>query len=186
MSSPDAFFEQCLHLRAVLAHDVGEVPARVIQPFGFKVYLVGEQIAAERTERAERVRRKQHAVSGVERDHRLGPMHHRSHYERERMAAGIERVALLYYHRAGGRVECEELVHHGQRLFVADQLYLGPARDYARYLAAVIRLHVVDYQVIERTAVQRVLDVFKEQIAYGVIDGVQQHGLFIQTEVGVI
>ena len=183
---PRGLFEQLLHLRAVFAHDVGVIAARVVQPFGFKVHLVGEEIAAQRAKRAERVRREENVVDRIVGHHGLGPVDHGGHDEGQRVAAGIERVHLLHQHGAAVHVEIEELVDHLERLGVADDLHLGMAAHNLAHCGAVIRLHVIDDQIVERTAVKDVLEVLEELIGYAPVDGIQQHGLFIQQHIGVI
>ena len=49
-------FEQGLYLHAVLADYIGIIPSRVGEPLGFKIYLVGENIAAKSAEGTKRVR----------------------------------------------------------------------------------------------------------------------------------
>ena len=52
---PRGLFEQCLHLRAVFADDVGVVAAGIVEPFGPEIDLVGVQISVQRAEGAEGV-----------------------------------------------------------------------------------------------------------------------------------
>ena len=56
----------------------------------------------------------------------------------------------------------KKLLDHCQRLFVADDLHLRMAQDQILHRRAVVRLHVVDDQIVQRASVQHVLDIFKE------------------------
>ena len=70
-------FQQELDMGAVLAHDIGEVAAGVIQPVSLEIHLVGEQLAVQRAEGAEGVGGKEAAVGDVEGHHGLRPVNHR-------------------------------------------------------------------------------------------------------------
>ena len=49
-----------------------------------------------------------------------------------------------------------------------------------------IRLHVVDDEVIQGTATQHSLHIVNELAAHGPVSGIKQDGLFIQQNIGVI
>ena len=49
-----------------------------------------------------------------------------------------------------------------------------------------VGLHVVDDQIIQRAAVQQVLDVFQQLAAGRPVDRVKQHGLLIQQQIRVV
>ena len=49
-----------------------------------------------------------------------------------------------------------------------------------------VRLHMLHDEVVELPPAQHMVDVLKEQAADGLIDGVDQHGFFVQQQVGVI
>ena len=86
--------QQILHLGAVLAHDVRQIAAGVVDPLAPEVELVGEQLAVQGAERAEGVRGEQHAVGGVKRDHGLRPVDHRRVDEGDGVLAEAAGVAL--------------------------------------------------------------------------------------------
>ena len=102
------------------------------------------------------------------------------------MPAGAERVHLADNDGARVDVEREEVLDHCQRLFVADDLHIRMAQDQILHQRAVVRLHVVDDQIVERASVQHVLDIFKEDAAHGAVGSVQQDSLFIEQQVGVV
>ena len=67
---------------------------------------------------------------------------------------------------------------HNRSLRVAEQ-HFGER-------SAVIRLHVVYDDVVERTAVQHSLDVFEEYPANCVIYGIEQDGLLVHNQVRIV
>ena len=179
-------FEQCLHLRAILADNIGVIPARIVHPHAVDVDLVVHDIARQRTERTECVRGKQSLVQLVIGDHDLGPVHHRRHDEVQRMAAGGELVPLGNDQRALLRVHSVELLQHAQRLGAAHELGLRIAAQHLLDHCAVVRLHMLDDQIVQRAPAQRIGDILAEQAADRVIHRVQQHGLFVQQHIAVI
>ena len=148
-----SLLEQCLYLRAVFADDVGIIPAGIVEPFGLEVHFVRVQVAVERAEGTEGVGRVECLRGHVVGDHRLGPVDHRCHDEGKGVPAGAERVHLVDNDGAGVNVEREEVPDHFQRLFVADDLHIRMAQDQILHQRAVVRLHVVDDQIVEGSAV---------------------------------
>ena len=179
-------FQKCLYLRAVFADDVGVVASCVVEPFGLEVHLVCVQVAVQRAEGAERVggveRLRRHIVG----HHRLRPVDHGRHDERERVPAGTQRVHLADDHGAGLDVEREEVFDHRERFLIADDLHIGVTQNEILHQRAVVGLHVVDDQIVERAAGEHVLDVFKENAAHRAVGGIQQHCLFIEQQIRVI
>ena len=178
--------QQRLYLRAVFAHNVGEIPARIGQPLGFKIIFIGKQPAVERAEGAESIRGEEHLVRHIVGHHRFRPVNHRGHDEGEGMAAGAQRVALLDDERAAVNLKVEELTDHDDGLCVAHHRHLRMAQHQLGQRRRVVGLHVVDDYIVEHFAVQRVLQIFKEQAADGGVYRVHQHGLLILHEVGVV
>ena len=80
----------------------------------------------------------------------------------------------------------EKLADHGGRLRVAHEARLRIAAQRLLERGAVVRLHVVDDQIVEFPAAQRVRQVFKKLARDGGVHGVEQRGLFIQQQVGVV
>ena len=175
-----------LHLRAVLAHDVGIIAAGVIQPVALEVHLIGEQVAVQCAEGAEGVGGEQRAGGGIEADHDLRPVNHRRHGEGEGVRAGGQRVALLDDVGAASHIHVEELADHRAGLGGADHRGLRIAAQHVAQRGAMVGLHVVHDHVIQRTAVQHGGQVLLELIGHGVVHRVQQHGLFVQQHVGVV
>ena len=154
--------EKRLYLRAVLADDVREVAPRVGQPVVLEVILIGKEVAVERAEGAEGVRGEERAGGDVEAHHDLGPVDHRRHDEREGVLAKAHRVALFHEDGAGVDVKGEVVFDHLGDLFVADDLRVGIAQHGVCQRLGVVGLHVVNDDVVERTAVQGIGHVLKE------------------------
>ena len=178
--------EDCLHLNAVLADDVGVIAACVVHPYIVERDFVVENVAGQRTERAECVRREQDLVLFVISHHDFRPVHHRRENEVQRMLAGRELVALLDHERALGNVKVVELREHLRSLGGADQLGLRVAAHDGVDHGAVVRLHVLHDHVIERTAVQRMNDVLDKLPADGLVRRIEQHGLVIEQDIAVV
>ena len=178
--------EDSLHLNAVLADDVGVIAACVVHPDVVERDLVIENIACQRTERAECVRREQDLVFFVVGDHDFRPVYHRRENEMQGMLAGGELVAFLDDERAVGNIEVVELREHLRRLCGADQLGLRVAAHDRVDHRAVVRLHMLHDHVIERAAVQRVDNVFDILAADGLVRRIHQHGLVIEQDIAVV
>ena len=179
-------FQDCLHLRAVLADDVRVIAAGFVNVVGKEIDLVVEQAAVERAEGAEGVGREKHFVGKIIGHHDLGPMHHRSHDEGEFMLAGAELVTLgndVVFKRVRQR---EELPKHGLDLRVADDGDLGVTQGKLLDRCRVVRLHVGNDKIIELPSTQSVGEVFKKRAADGLVDGVEQNGLFVIEQICVV
>ena len=79
-----------------------------------------------------------------------------------------------------------ELVQQDDGLGRGDDLHLRPAEQNFLDGGGVVRLHVVDDQVVQGPAVQHGLDVFNELPSHGPVRRVEQDGLFVQQDVGVV
>ena len=180
------FFQHALHLRAVFAHDVGVVAARLVEVLREEVRLVGEEPAVERAEEAEGVRGEKDAVRRIVGHHDLGPVDHRGVDEVQHMAAAGEAVSLLDQDETIGKVDVEELAEHGLDLRVADDLHLRIADDQITDGIGVVGLHVRDEQIVELTSAERVFHVFKEGLIDRLVNGVEEHGLLVEQQERVI
>ena len=50
----------------------------------------------------------------------------------------------------------------------------------------VVGLHVVHHQIVQRTAVQDMLDILEKDAAHGPVHGVEEHRLLVHQQVGII
>ena len=179
-------FQQRLYLGAVFAHDVGIIPPGIIQPVPLKVHLVGIQVAVQRAEGTESVGREQNPIGGIVGCHGLGPVDHGRHDKGERVPSGGQGIPLFHRHSAAGQVQIKELADHGDGLGVAHHLGLGiPAQDLSQG-GAVVRLHVVHYHIVQVPSMQTVFQVFQETVPHRFVRCIQQNGLFVQHQIGVI
>ena len=183
---PGGLAQHGLHLRAVLADDVGVVAAGLVEVLAHEVALVGEDAAVERAEGAEGVGGEEYLVGGVVGHHDLRPVHHRGHDEGEAVAAGAEGVALLDQMYAVGEVGGEEAREHVAYLCVADNFGLGIAQGDVLDGGGVVGLHVGDYQVVELAAAQDVGHVVEEVVRHGLVNRVEEYGLLVEYEIGVV
>ena len=180
------FLQQRLHLRAVLAHDVCEVAAGVVDPVAVKVNLVREESAVKRAERTERVSGEENAVRRVERNEHLRPVHHRSRQEGQGVSAEGQGRALLDLHALVALGREAELTHHRERLRGGNHLHAGIAQQNLLHGSAVVGLHVVNHEVIERAARQHVIEVLQQLAARRPVHRIKQHRLLVRQDVRVV
>ena len=128
----------------VLAHDVSEVAAGVVQPVPLEVHLIGKQLAVQRAEGAESVGGKEDAVGNVEGHHGLRPVDHRRTHKGDGVLTEGEGIALLHLDALMPVHMEAELTHEHEGLLVGDQLHLGMAQQDLLDAGGVIRLQMVD------------------------------------------
>ena len=179
------FLEHILHLHAVFANDVDVVAAGVADPLMLEVHLVGEEVAAEGTEGAEGVGGEEDLRGAVVGHHHLGPVHHGSHGEDQRVGAGADGVALFDGHQLCG-LGAEELLHHLCCFGSGDHRSLGVAQQEVHQRGGMVGLHVVDDDVVEWAAREGCGDVFKELRCDRGIGGVEEDGFVIQQYIAVV
>ena len=179
-------FEQQLDMRAVFAHDVGQIATRIVDPVAVEVDFIRKQLAVQRAERAERIRGEQRAVCGVKGDHRLGPVHHRRGNEGHDVLAEALGIAFPDLDQLVAVDSKAELAHEHERLFGRDHFDRRVADQDLLDRRAVVGLHMVDDQIVQRAAVQQVLDVLQQLAAGRPVYGVKQHGLLIEQQVSVV
>ena len=151
-------FLQCiLHRCAVFAYDVGIV-AHHLEPECVAAYLTVDDTAIEGTEAAEGIAREEHVGGGVEGDHGLGPVHHRSEHELQLVFSQRESVAVLYLQFIVA--DAVEPAEHAEGLLVADDLDVGVVFADEGDGTAVVGLHVVDNEVVNLAVANDLLDMF--------------------------
>jgi len=176
--------QQGLDLGAVLAHDVGVVPAGLVQPVPVKVHLVGEQHSVQGTEGAEGVGGEQDLIGGVIAHHHLGPVDHGGVHKGEGVPAGGDGVPLVHQLGPLG-VGGVELADHVQGLAVADNGGLRVADHQIPQGGGVIGLHVVDEHIVQFPPVQGVFQILKELGLHRPVHRVKENRLLVQQQVGV-
>ena len=114
-------------------------------------------------------------------------MHHGRHGKGQRMPARNEGVALLHGQalrlwNKPRKILCE----HGVRLFVAHDAHAGIAQQQLPDAGAVIRLHVIHDEIVERASIEPGGKALKKVLAHGTVDRIEQYGLLIQQQIGII
>ena len=177
-----SLFQQSLHLRAVLAHDVQVVAAGLAGPVGLLVEL------RHSAEAAKAIGGEEDFLAGLIADHDLRPVDHGCEHESQGVAAQIQALAVLYGHTAvfGNRLRAEELIHIQERLGVAHHFHLRVKGRQLCNVGTVVRLHVGDNKILRLAAVQCLGDVFQPLVGSTVIHGVEDGGLLIQNDIRVI
>ncbi len=173
-------FEERLHLRAVLADDADVVAAGLAVP-SFGVFDV------VRAELAEPVGGEQRLFSRVVRDDDFGPVDHRRRDERELVDAEVERVALLHDETAVGKIVAKEILHHAERGRGRDDDGRRIGGEELRHAGGVVRLHVLDDEVVGGLPAEDAGDVGGPGIVEAAVHGVH-HGrlLAAQDDVAVV
>ena len=180
---PGELLECALHGGAVLADDVCVV-ARHLAPEAVGVHIGVEHAAVQGAKRAEGVGREEHLLRLLIRDHDLGPVHHRSHVERELVVTQVERVALLDLVQPVGDAVISG--QHAEGLFVADDLHIGIDLAQQADAAGVVRLHVIDHQIVQLAAVEQLSHALEEEVGIADVDRIDQHGLVVDDQIRVV
>ena len=175
-------FQQSLHLRAVLAHDVQVVAAGLAGPVGLLVEL------CHRAEAAKAVGREEDFFGGLIAHHDLGPVDHRCEHESQGVGAQRKALAVLHDDAAllGDGLCAEELLHILEGLGVAHHLHLGVEGGETGHIRAVVRLHVVDNEVGGLLPCQCLGDVCQPLVGSAVVHGVEDGGLLVPDDVRVV
>ena len=175
-------FQQSLHLRAVLAHDVQVVAAGLAGPVGLLVEL------CHRAEAAKAVGGEEDFFGGLIAHHDLGPVDHGREHESQGVGAQRKALAVLHDDAAllGDGLRAEELLHILEGLGVAHHLHLGVEGGEAGHIRAVVRLHVVDDEVGGLLPCQCLGDVCQPLVGSAVVHGVEDGDLLVPDDVRVV
>ena len=95
-------------------------------------------------------------------------------------------IALFYLDQLVAVDVEAKLAHKHERFFSRNHLDRRVADQNFLNRSAVVGLHMVDDQIIQRTAVQQVLDVLQQLAAGRPVHSVEQNSLLIQQQVSVI
>ena len=183
---PRRLLQHRLHLGTVFAHDVGVVPAALVQIIPVKIHLVGKEPAVQRAEAAEGIRRQQQLVGPVVGHHHLGPVDHGGHDKLQGVPSGAEGIPLLAHMDAVVIGMAEELTDHGLGHGGTQDLHLREPQHQVLQLGGVIGFHMVHHDVVQGTAIQAVVQVFPELPDHLGVHRVKEHGFFIQQQVAVV
>ena len=146
----------------------------------FEIDLIGKQRPVRGTEGAERIRSEQDFVCRVIGHHDLRPVDHRGVHKREGMHTAAEGIPLVHDLAHAIHVKGEILFHHDGKLLIADYLHVRITPHQLFKRGAVIRLHMMDDDVIQVPSGERVRNVLEEYAADSGVYGIKQDRLLVQ------
>ena len=169
--------QEILNLLAVLADNADVVAARLTGPVLF--HIIGAEFA-------ETVRGKQDLVRAVIGHHDLRPVNHRGKYKGEDMLSEGQALAVadslpLYRIR-----QVKELVHHNETLFIRNDSGVRINVQEILDVGGVVRLHVLDDQVIRFFSVKDIRQVVQPLVGEADIHRIHDGDLLIHDHIGVI
>ena len=178
------FRERFLHHIAVLADDIRVIAAHLRLKMLRENHLIVEYAAVERAETAESIAGKQDSIGLVVGHHRFGPVHPRSENKLQPMMSQVERIAILHLDQV--RQLAEIPTQHLESFDITDNLHIGIALQQILYFAAVIELHVVNNQVIERPVSQHRSDPVEITAVTARLHRIHQRALLVTNQKRVI
>ena len=113
-------------------------------------------------------------------------MHHRGGDENELVCASGERVALLDDDAAVCVVRSKEVLHHREGLGARDDRRLRVGGRKCGYVGAVVRLHVLNDEVVDRRVADLGADVREPGLAEAGVDGIEHECLRVLDKVGIV
>ena len=148
--------------------------------------LVAEEHPIQRPKAAEGVGGEEDLLGGVVGHHGLRPVDHRRHYKGELVMPQIQDIPLLDGDHPLLHREVVELGHQAKGLAVAHQLHAGVAAAELLDVGAVVRLHVVDDQVVRLPVAQGGGHILQILGGHAGVGGVQNGYLLIQDHIAVV
>ena len=170
-------FQQVLYLYAELAHDADVIAAGFIIPGLLHV---------QGTEFAEGIGGEQHFVVGVIGHNDLRPVHHGGGDEAEGVFAQGQGVPVADHHAAVGIVGAEHVLHHQKGQVGGHYHCFRVMSEEHVDVGGVVRLHVLDDEVIRGAAPEPGFQVLQPFPAEACVYGVKDGDLLVQDHVGVV
>ena len=102
------------------------------------------------------------------------------------VAAQVEHIALFDNHFALGEVGAKVVDHHAESTHAGHNLRLGIALHKGGDTGGVIRLHMMDDQVVGRTAIERGLEVAEPLVDKTTVDRIGDSDFIAQDNVAVV
>ena len=102
------------------------------------------------------------------------------------MSAQIQGIPLVHQLHPAFQLHLKKLPDHGQSALVYNQRGLGVHQRRLPQCGGVVGLHVIDHDIIQLPARQRVGQVFQKLFRNGLVHRVQQGGLFPPEQIGVV
>ena len=172
-----SFFEKRLSRHAVFADDPEIVPPRLAGPVLLDVQC---------TELAERIGREQDLILAVVGHDHFRPVHHGRRPEREGTAAQRQGVIIPHGDFFRRRIRAEEVFHHGKSLCGGHNGRLRERLHETENAAGMVRLHMLDDQIVRLPCAQDGADVAKPDIRIAGVHGIHNGDLLVQDHIGII
>ena len=174
-----SLLQHCLYLGAVLAHDTEVIPAGFAGP---SFFILRVQCA----ELAEGVRGEQHLVCAVIGEHDFWPVNHGRGHKCQHMAAQFQLVPFLHHNTTTGIVRTCEVLHHRKGLGCRNHLGFRIGFHEGCDTGGMIRLHVLDDQIVRLPAFQRRCQVAQPLLHKVPVSRIHHGHLFVQDHIGII
>ena len=113
-------------------------------------------------------------------------MDHGREDEGEGVAAQFEGAAVLSYLAILHQVGAEEVVHHGESLGGGHHGSLGIGLEKAVDVGGMVRLHVLDDEIVRLPTGQGVLQIVQPLVGEMLVHGVHDGHLLVQDQIGVV
>ena len=170
-------FQQRLHLCAILAHNADVVTPCLTCPVLFYI---------QRAEFAEAVGGKQYLIIRIVGHDDLRPVDHGSGNKGQGVFAQTQGVTLTHHDTVVGVIVTEKVLHHGKGLFRRHHHGLRVDLQEIGDIGRVIRLHMLDHQIVGIPAAQGILNVVQPFVGKILIHGVHNGDLLIHDGIGII
>ena len=172
-------FEHGLHEFAELTDDAKVVTASLAGPPFRILDVVGAELAKA-------VGTKKHLVGGLVGEEHLGPVNVGGADKGQAVAAQIEHIALFDDHFALGEVGAKVVDHHAESTHAGHDLRPGIALHKGSDTGGVIGLHVMDDQVVGRTAIEHGLEVAEPLVDKASVDRIGDSDFIAQDNIAVV
>ncbi len=168
------FFEDVLHLSAVLADDSDVIASRLASPVLLNV---------KSAEFSEAVRGEEHLVLAVIGHDDLGPVNHRRGYKVESVLAQNKGVAFLDDDPSVLKLRAEEVLHHRKSLGAGNDGRLGIVCHKVVDVCGVIRLHMLHNKVVGLALTQSLVKIAEPLEFEVAVNRVHNRSLLIKNHV---
>ena len=169
--------QNVLDLLAVLAHDADVVTAGLIVPVF--VYIQSAELA-------EAVSREQNLVVRIVGHHNLGPVDHGCKSEGQSVLAQGQGAEVFHRQSVLHGEVGEELADHSKGFYIGHHGHFRVSIHKGFHRSGMVRLHVLDHQIVGLTACQSLADVLQPLSGLAGIDGVHNSHLFVQNHIRII
>ena len=95
-------------------------------------------------------------------------------------------IAFLHSDCSAFQIGIIKLTDHVVGFYIAHDLHFRITHQKFFNICTVIRLHMVDYQIVQRTSVENVCNIFNELTGNGRICGIHHNRFLVHDQIGVI